>query len=420
MKQINYFLWIITIIVIIFNAFYFSIKLKFPQFNIKLMLKSLKSKDVNKGISVKETLFMSLASKIGTGSLAGIAFCIYYGGVGCIFWIWIISFFLAINAFLENYLALKYKEKDGIYYKGGPSFYIKNGLNKKKLAMFYSVVVIFSYICGFLTIQNNTICTLFYDTYKIDPFIISIIISILSFIIICKGLKSISKLCEKIVPFMCIIYLIIGLIILIINFDKLGYAFSYIIKSAFNIKSFTSGVLGSLFIIMQKSIFASEAGLGTGAIASGATSSNNYVKQGFIGVVSTYFINIVITTITGLIIILSNYKSVYFSNINGIEITNYAFNYHLGHFGEVMLLILILLFAFSTIITGYYYGESNLKLFTSNSKIIFLLKIFTCIILFIGGVSSSTYVWSLVNIFIAILALVNIYAIFKLKDKVNL
>ena len=271
MKQINYFLWIITIIVIIFNAFYFSIKLKFPQFNIKLMLKSLKSKDVNKGISVKETLFMSLASKIGTGSLAGIAFCIYYGGVGCIFWIWIISFFLAINAFLENYLALKYKEKDGIYYKGGPSFYIKNGLNKKKLAMLYSVVVIFSYLCGFLTIQNNTICTLFYDTYKIDPFIISIIISVLSFIIICKGLKSISKLCEKIVPFMCIIYLIIGFIILIINFDKLGYAFSYIIKSAFNIKSFTSGVLGSLFIIMQKSIFASEAGLGTGAIASGAT-----------------------------------------------------------------------------------------------------------------------------------------------------
>ena len=121
--------------------------------------------------------------------------------------------------------------------------------------MFYSVVVIFSYLCGFLTIQNNTICTLFYDTYKIDPFIISIIISVLSFIIICKGLKSISKLCEKIVPFMCIIYLVIGFIILIINFDKLGYAFSYIIKSAFNIKSFTSGVLGSLFIIMQKSIF---------------------------------------------------------------------------------------------------------------------------------------------------------------------
>ena len=290
MKQINDFLWIIAIIFIIFNALYFSIKLKFPQFNIKLLIKSLKSKEKSTGISVKETLFMSLASKIGTGSLAGIAFCIYYGGVGCIFWIWIISFFLAINAFLENYLALKYKEKDGIYYKGGPSFYIKNGLNKKKLAMFYSVVVIFSYICGFLTIQNNTICTLFYDTYKIDPFIISTVIAVLSFIIICKGLKSISKLCEKIVPFMCVIYLIIGLIILIINFDKLGYAFSYIIKSAFNIKSFTSGILGTLFIIMQKSIFASEAGLGTGAIASGATSSNNYVKQGYIGVISTYFI----------------------------------------------------------------------------------------------------------------------------------
>ena len=94
------------------------------------MLKSLKSKDVNKGISVKETLFMSLASKIGTGSLAGIAFCIYYGGVGCIFWIWIISFFLAINAFLENYLALKYKEKDGNFYYYNINGYDENIFNE--------------------------------------------------------------------------------------------------------------------------------------------------------------------------------------------------------------------------------------------------------------------------------------------------
>ena len=420
MKYLNNFLWIIAITFILFNTIYFSFKLKFPQFNLKLLIKFLKEKEINSGISVKETLFMSLASKIGTGSLAGIAFCIYYGGVGTIFWIWIISFFLAINSFLENYFALKYKEKDGLYYKGGPSFYIKNGLNNKKLAYVYSVVVIFSYICGFLTIQNNTICTLFYETYKVNPLIISLIISILSFLIICKGLKSISKLCEKIVPFMCIIYLIIGFLIIFINIHKIGEAFIYIITNAFNIKSFSGGILSSVFITMQKSIFASEAGLGTGAIASGATSSNNYVKQGFIGIISTYFINIVITTITGLIIVLSNYNNISFSNINGIELTNYAFNYHLGHFGEVILLILILLFAFSTIVTGYYYGESNLKLFTSNKYLIFLLKIFTCIVLFLGGIFNSSFVWSLVDIFIAILAIINIYALFMLRKKVKL
>ena len=242
----------------------------------------------------------------------------------------------------------------------------------------------------------------------------------LSFLIICKGLKSISKLCEKIVPFMCIIYLIIGFLIIFINIHKIGEAFIYIITSAFNIKSFSGGILSSVFITMQKSIFASEAGLGTGAIASGATSSNNYVKQGFIGIISTYFINIVITTITGLIIVLSNYNNISFSNINGIELTNYAFNYHLGHFGEVILLILILLFAFSTIVTGYYYGESNLKLFTSNKYLIFLLKIFTCIVLFLGGIFNSSFVWSLVDIFIAILAIINIYALFMLRKKIKL
>ena len=124
-KTINDILWIFVVIVILLNSIYFSIKLKFPQSRVKEMIKILKEKDVKSGISSLDTLFMSLAAKIGVGSLAGIAFAIYYGGIGVIFWIFIFSFFISINSYLENYLAIKYKVKDGRFYKGGPAYYIK-------------------------------------------------------------------------------------------------------------------------------------------------------------------------------------------------------------------------------------------------------------------------------------------------------
>ena len=151
-------LWLIFIIIILINSLYFSLKLKFPQLNIKDMMKNLKegtSKEM--GITSFETLFMSLASKIGVGSLSGISFAIYYAGIGVIFWIVIFSFFLSINSYLENYLASLYKVKDGKYYKGGPSYYIKYGMNNKILSNIYAILLIFTYLFGFITIQNNTI-----------------------------------------------------------------------------------------------------------------------------------------------------------------------------------------------------------------------------------------------------------------------
>lgn len=362
---------------------------------------------------------MSLASKIGVGSLSGIAFAIYYGGIGTIFWIWIISLFFAINSFLEKYLSNLYKEKDGNFYKGGPAYYIKKGLNNEKLSIIYSIFLILAYVVGFISIQSNTISILVTDMYDINKIFISIIVSFISSYFIFKGLKSISNICNKIVPVMSLIYITIGFLIFFSNLDKIPIVFNSIINDAFNYRSISGGFLSSLFIGVQKAIFSSEAGIGTGGISAGAISNNNYKKQGYVGIIETYFINIIITTITSFIIILSDYNKLNLININGIEITKYAFSFHLGHFGEVILLILITLFAFSTIITGYYYGESNLKILTNNKKMLFLLKILTILLVFIGGISSSLFIWNIVDFFVAILAIINIYSIYKLKDKVK-
>lgn len=414
--MINKIIWTIAIVLMVFNAGYFSIKLRFPQLSVKNIFKNLFKKDDTLGISTIDTLMMSLANKIGVGSLAGISLAIYIGGAGTIFWMWIITIIVAINTYLESGLAVMYKEKDGTFYKSGPSYYIKKGLNNRKLSIIYAILIIFAYIFCFLTIQTNTISVLVNEIFNIDKVIISIVITLISAIVIFKGLKVISDVCSKIVPIMAIIYLLTGLYVVVTNFSLIPDVFKSIFIDAFSINGVSGGVLYTFYIGLQKSIFATEAGLGTGAIAAGAGSGNDYQKQGYVQIIGIYFIGLIITTITAIIVLTSNYQGLDLVNPNGIELTKYAFNYHLGNLGNYVLLIILVLFAFSTIITGYYYGESSLKSLTN--KGVLILKIITIILLFVGGIIKPNFIWEIVNISTALLAIINIYSIYRLRDKV--
>lgn len=413
MALINKGLWAVATILIFSSGIYYSIKLKFPQLSFKTMFKYFRKKENTKGISSKDTLIMALSSKIGAGSLSGVAFSIYYGGIGTIFWMWISAFFSCINSFLENALAIIYRNKETT---SGPASYIKKGLNKNVLACVYAIIAIFTYNIGFSSIQNNTITTLVYDTLSINKTLIALIVSLISGFIIIKGLSSISNICNKIFPLMSILYIAAGLIIILINIKYLPMVFIDIIKAAFTKQAIEGGILYTILIGIQKGIFANEAGIGTGAIISGATDNDDYIKQGYFGIITTYFISIFITTITAIIIILSDFKTPFLKDINGIEITKYAFNFHFGTFGEILLLIILLLFSFSSIITVYYYGESNLKSLIKSKSSSTILKYITIISIFIGGIISSSIIWNIVDICVAILAIINIYAIFKLKD----
>mgnify|MGYP001863135386 FL=1 len=418
LENLNKILWAVAISFIFLNSIYFSFKLKFPQLKIRTIIKNVFSKNTSSGIKPMDALMISLGSKIGAGSLAGIAFAIYYGGIGTIFWMWVSSFFVSVNCFLENILSTLYKEKDQEFYKGGPSYYIKNGLNKKKLAYLYSFLAVLAYILGFLAIQNNTITTLVTEIYPVNKILIALLVTLLAGIVILKGLNIISKICNKIVPIMMISYFIVGLIVIFSNLNSVPAVFLNIIKDAFTPSAVTGGIIYTFVIGIQKATFINEAGVGTSAISSGATSNKDPIKQGYFGIFETYFINLFLITITAFIIVLSNYESLNLTGINGIEITKYAFFFHLGHFGEIILLLILTLFSFSTIITVYYYGESNLKFITNKSKHLKFLKAFSIVILFLGGIVSASFVWELADIFIALLAIINIYAIFKLKGRV--
>lgn len=416
MEYINKTIWVIAISLILINSIYYSIILKFPQFRLLNIIKSLKKQSKNQKISPLDTLIMALSSKIGVGSLAGVAIAISYGGLGSIFWMWISTFFLAIITYLENSLSIIYKEKDNTLQKSGPSYYIKKGLNKKVLSITYSILIIITYIFLFTSIQTNTITTLTTEIYNIDKILISLIITALAGIIIVKGIKTISNICNKIFPLMMIIFIILGFLIVMSNINDIPLLFNQIITEAFNQKSISGGIIYTIIIALQKSVFANESGAGTSAIISGTTDNNDYKLQGNLGIIQTYFINFVVLTITALIIGLTDFTSI--QVINGIELTKFAFFYHLGIFGETMLLIILFLFSFSTIITIYYYGENSLKFLTTNKQSIKILKIFTLLALFIGGIIKASIIWNFIDIFLGLLTIINMYAIYKLRNTI--
>ncbi len=418
MEKINSIIWSISTVMLVLSGLYFAFKLDFLHLKLKKLLKVLKSNDKEiSGISPLSSLMVSLGACIGVGSLAGIALSIYKGGVGTIFWILLSCIIVAPNSLVENTLAVVYHEKSGKDYLGGPAYYIKKGLGKKKLSYLYASLIIITYIFGFLTIQSNTIAKSLTTVFNIPSIIIGVIVGLLSFLIIFKGIKGISKFSNIFIPAMSLIYLLMTLLVVIKNISLLPSLIINIITSAFNFKALGWGMFSVIIIGVQRGIFSNEAGLGTASIASGSSNTKDAIKQGMISTLGVYFVTFVVCLGTALIILTSNYNPTNYLDVNGIEITRDALSYHLGIVGDVLLYICIIAFSFSTIVSGYYYGESNLKFIFKNISPTYILglKIITCFLLVLGSFISPTFLWNLVDILAGILAIINIYAIFSLR-----
>lgn len=421
MNTINNLLWSIATVFLIGSGIYYAYKLDFLHLNLKKIFKSLKNdKNSSDGISPFESLTVALGGCIGVGSLAGIALSIYKGGVGTIFWIWLSCLLVAPNSLVENALALIYQKKEGKEYYGGPAHYIKYGLGYKKLSIFFAILVTIAYICGFLTIQSNTIAKLFTNLFSIPPIIIGLIVGIISFLIIRKGIKGIAKFSSIFIPFMGLLYLLISLFIIFKNINLIPSLLVSIIKEAFNFKALGWGLLSVMLIGIQRGIFSNEAGTGTSAIASGSSTLKDPIKQGLIQTLGVYFVTFIVCTATAFIILTSNYNPLNYTDVNGIEITQNALIYHLGSFGNIILYFCIIAFSFSTIVSGYFYGETNLKFIFKkmNEKHILLLKILTCFLLVLSSIVSPTFLWDFVDILAALLGIINVFAIIMLRKDV--
>jgi len=400
-------IWYIVSVLIIYSGIKYSCKYKFIQFRFSKFVEAIKSKSKN-SISPLSSLSMSLAAKIGVGSLSGVALALYFGGVGSIFWMCVISMIVSINTYVECKLGIKYRDKIDNNFVGGPSFYIKKCLNNRYLSLIYGILVIVTYSGLFLSIQFNTIVSVL-SFFDISTTIIVIILSMIIFIIIKKGVNYIFLVDSILVPVMLIFYVSLGIYV-VISSDNLIEIFKLMIREAFSIKS----IIPVFLIGMQRAIFVSESGIGTSAI-SASSCDNDPSKQGMLEILGIHITTFLVCFVTFLIIVTSSYNMVDFGDINGIEIVMYAFNYHFGKFGRVILSIITILFAFSTIISGYFFGENNVRVFTNNNRIINIFKIIVILVIIISGYGSPQILWNLTDYFIAVLAIINVSSILRIN-----
>lgn len=402
--------WYIASILIMYSSIKYSYKYKFIQLKISKLIEAIKSKSKN-NISPLSSLCISLAAKIGVGSLSGIALCLYYGSLGAIFWLCIISLIIPINTYLECILGIKYREKEGNKYYGGPSYYILKCLNNKKLAILYSILTIITYSGLFLSIQSNTIANAV-SYFNINSIFIVAILSISTLIIVLLGLKGISKVNSILVPVMLLLYIILGIYIIFSNYSVLSSIFIKVIKEAFNFKS----IIPAFLIGMQRSIFITESSLGTSAI-SASSCDNEPEKQAMLEVLGIHIITFIVCLTTFLIIATTDYQTLSFTNLNGIELVLYAFNYHFGSSGPILLVVITILFAFSTIISSYFFGETSLNILTKNKYINNMYKILFILIIIISCYIKPSILWNLCDYFIALLAIINISSIIKIYKR---
>ena len=418
---VNDFIWTyILIAMLIAIGFFFTFKTKFVQFtNIKEMFKLLgegsSSKDKSKGeVSSFQAFCIGTASRVGTGNLAGVASAIAIGGPGAVFWMWLIALIGSASAFIESTLAQIYKVKDGDSFRGGPAYYMEKGLKKKWMGVTFSVLIIMCFGFAFNSVQSNTIATAFNSTFNANKLIIGIILTVLTLIIIFGGVNRIAKISSILVPIMAVAYIVTALFIIIINFKEIPSLFQTIFESAFGIKQVVGGGIGAALLQgIKRGLFSNEAGMGSAPNAAATATVSHPVKQGLIQTLGVFTDTLIICTSTAFIILLSG--APLDGSVKGIELTQMALVSQVGPWGGTFISICILLFAFSSIIGNYYYGETNIQFISNNKLFLYGYRILVAAMVLFGSVASMDLVWNIADVFMGLMAILNLIAIVLLS-----
>ena len=382
-SHINNFLWTYILIAMLISiGVYFTFKTKFVQFrNFKEMFRLLGDsatgdKEEN-SVSSFEAFCISTASRVGTGNLAGVATAIAVGGPGAVFWMWLIALIGGASSFIESTLAQIYKVKDGDSFRGGPAYYIEKGLKKKWMGMLFAILITICFGLVFNSVQANTITLSLNNSFGFNKTVVGVILTILTIVIIFGGVNRIAKVSSVLVPIMAIFYIIIALFIVVKNFSTIPSVLSMIFENAFGINEVVGGGIGAALMQgIKRGLFSNEAGMGSAPNAAAAATVSHPVKQGFIQTLGVFTDTIIICSCTAFMILLSG--APLDGSVKGIELTQIALSNQVGSWGGIFISVCILLFAFSSIVGNYYYGETNIQFITDKkiyySFIEFLLE----------------------------------------------
>ncbi|MBQ8770423.1 MAG: alanine:cation symporter family protein [Bacteroides sp.] len=415
--SINDVLWTYILIIMLLGcAVWFTIKTRFVQFRMLGEMLRLLGESTNKGegkehhISSFQAFMVSLASRVGTGNLAGVATAITVGGPGAVFWMWLIALLGSSSAFIESTLAQLYKVHGKTSYIGGPAYYMKKGLKKPWMGILFAILIIFTFAFAFNTVQSNTICAAFEQAFQVDHTLMGIILTVLTLMVIFGGIQRIAKVSSIIVPVMALGYILLALVIVGINFTQIPAVFKLIVSSAFGWEQALGGGIGAALMQgIKRGLFSNEAGMGSAPNVAATADVTHPVKQGLIQALGVFSDTLVICTCTAFIILFSGVPLG--GEINGVQLTQMALDTQIGSGGSTFVAIAILFFAFSSVIGNYYYGEANLRYITHNKLIMTIFRLTTGAMVMFGALASLDLVWSLADVCMALMTICNLIAI---------
>ncbi|MDO4625708.1 MAG: alanine/glycine:cation symporter family protein [Pasteurellaceae bacterium] len=413
-------LWDVTVIVLLGVGLFFTISTGLVQ--LRLFPQSLREMwfgRTSSGNSDSLTPFQAfatgLASRVGVGNIGGVATAIALGGPGAVFWMWITALIGMSSALAESSLAqlFKVKDKDGSY-RGGPAYYITQGLRAPWLAVAFAIALIFTFGFAFNAVQANSIVEATHNAWQWDPQYVGIGLVVLTALIIFGGVKRIGQVSSYLVPVMALFYLIMAVIIFFMHLNKVPAVISLIVSSAFDFSAMAGGIFGAMFsqaMIMgiKRGLFSNEAGMGSAPNAAASAEVKHPLNQGLIQMLGVFVDTIVVCTCTAVIILLSdNYGG---ETLKGISLTQNALQFHVGEFGVHFLAFILFLFAFSSIVGNYAYAESNIRFLRNRPWLVFGFRLIVLFFVYFGSVNSGTVVWDFADTVMATMALINLIAI---------
>ena len=375
----------------------------------------LSDKNVNhKHISSFQAFAVSVATRVGTGNLAGVATAIAIGGPGAVFWMWTIALLGSATAFIESTLGQLFKQRHKDSFIGGPAYYILKGLHCKWLSMLFAVLMTITFGLSYNSIQSNTICGAMQEAFGWNPVIVGIALSVMALVIVFGGIHRIANVSAVLVPLMAIGYFVLAIVIVLMNIHLLPHVMKVIVTNAFGFEQSVGGALGATIMTgVKRGLFSNEAGEGSAPNVAATATVSHPVKQGLIQALGVFTDTLLVCSCTAFVILISGLYNV--PELNGIALTQAALNSEIGSFGPIFIAIAIFLFAFSSIIGNYYYGEANVRFMTSNPAILTIYRIFSAgVLVMFGALASLEIVWNLGDFCMALLTACNLIAIIAL------
>lgn len=399
---------------------WFTVKTRFVQFRMLLEMIRLLTETAadtmtgdrkTKHISPFQAFAVSVATRVGTGNLAGVAAAIAIGGPGSVFWMWVIALIGAATAFVESTLAQLFKQPHSDSFIGGPAYYIQKGLHKRWMAVMFAVFITLQFGLSNISVQSSTICSAMHEAFGWSPVWVGVVLTVTALFIVFGGIQRIAKASAVLVPVMAVGYVVLALVVMVMNIQLIPHVMKIIVLDAFGVDQVAGGGIGATIMYgVKRGLFSNEAGEGSAPNVAATAQTSHPVKQGLIQALGVFTDTLLVCSCTAFIILISGFYTT--PGLNGIELTQNALQAEVGSLGPVFVALAILLFAFSSIIGNYYYGEANIRFITKKPAVMTVYRILSAggMVMF-GALATFELVWNLVDFFMALLTACNLVAI---------